>query len=144
MHWIWTDRVCWSFIRVIWDFVKVCKLCRKDDNYLQWKWWVWVWPVNIQILWFYSFYSFFRFSIWKKYFQLSALPLFTLLRGPWLRVFIFLDIHKKQGICSNNSGYKIQTKKAGKYTRARAFLARQYTNRIFETEDGKTSTKIVN
>ena len=33
-----------------------------------------------QILW---FYSFFRFSIWKNYFQLSALPLFTLLRGPW-------------------------------------------------------------
>ena len=32
-----------------------------------------------QILW---FYSFFRFSIWKKYFQLSALPLFSLLRGP--------------------------------------------------------------
>ena len=32
-----------------------------------------------QILW---FYSFFRFSIWKKYFQLSALPHFTLLRGP--------------------------------------------------------------
>ena len=32
-----------------------------------------------QILW---FYSFFRFSIWKNYFQLSALPLFTLLRGP--------------------------------------------------------------
>ena len=33
-----------------------------------------------QMLW---FYSFFRFSIWKNYFQLSALPLFTLLRGPW-------------------------------------------------------------
>ena len=33
-----------------------------------------------QILW---FYSFFRFSIWKNHFQLSALPLFTLLRGPW-------------------------------------------------------------
>ena len=32
-----------------------------------------------QILW---FYSFFRFSIWKNYFQLSALPLFTLLRCP--------------------------------------------------------------
>ena len=32
-----------------------------------------------QILW---FYSFFRFSIWKILFQLSALPLFTLLRGP--------------------------------------------------------------
>ena len=39
-----------------------------------------------QILW---FYSFFRFSIWKNYFQLSALPLFTLLRGPCLlHIFI--------------------------------------------------------
>ena len=36
-----------------------------------------------QILW---FYSFFRFSMWKNYFQLSALPLFTLLRGPWITV----------------------------------------------------------
>ena len=40
-----------------------------------------------QILW---FYSFFRFSIWKNHFQLSALPLFTLLRGPWYRALIEL------------------------------------------------------
>ena len=33
---------------------------------------------------------------------------------------------------------------AGKYTRARAPLARKYTNRIFESKDGTTSTKIVN
>ena len=44
-----------------------------------------------QILW---FYSFFRFSIWKNYFQLSALPLFTLLRGPctfehWNTLFLW-------------------------------------------------------
>ena len=37
---------------------------------------------QIKILW---FYSFFRFSIWKNHFQLSALPLFTLLRGPCIR-----------------------------------------------------------
>ena len=33
---------------------------------------------------------------------------------------------------------------AGKYTRARAPLARKYTNRIFESKDGRTSMKIVN
>ena len=33
---------------------------------------------------------------------------------------------------------------AGKYTRARAPLARKYTNRIFESKDGTTSTKIMN
>ena len=33
---------------------------------------------------------------------------------------------------------------AGKYTRARAPLARKYTNGIFESKDGTTSTKIVN
>ena len=33
---------------------------------------------------------------------------------------------------------------AGKYTRARAPLARKYTNRIFESKDGTTSMKIVN
>ena len=33
---------------------------------------------------------------------------------------------------------------AGKYTRARAPLAGKYTNRIFESEDGTTSVKIVN
>ena len=33
---------------------------------------------------------------------------------------------------------------AGKYTRARAPLARKNTNRIFESKDGTTSMKIVN
>ena len=33
---------------------------------------------------------------------------------------------------------------AGKYTRARAPLARKYTNRIFESKDGTTSMKLVN
>ena len=33
---------------------------------------------------------------------------------------------------------------AGKYTRARAPLTRRYTNGIFESKDGTTSTKIVN
>ena len=33
---------------------------------------------------------------------------------------------------------------AGKYTRARAPLARKYTNRIFESKDGTTSMTIVN
>ena len=33
---------------------------------------------------------------------------------------------------------------AGKYTRTRAPLARKYTNRIFESKDGTTSTKIMN
>ena len=33
---------------------------------------------------------------------------------------------------------------AGKYTRARAPLARKYTNRIFESKDGTTSMKVVN
>ena len=32
----------------------------------------------------------------------------------------------------------------GKYTRARAPLARKYTNRIFESKDGTTTMKIVN
>ena len=32
----------------------------------------------------------------------------------------------------------------GKYTRARAPLARKYTNRIFESKDRITSMKIVN
>ena len=33
---------------------------------------------------------------------------------------------------------------AGKNPRARAPLAREYTNRIFESKDGTTSMKIVN
>ena len=32
---------------------------------------------------------------------------------------------------------------SGKYTSARATLARKYTNRIFHTKDGTTSMKIV-
>ena len=61
-----------------------------------------------QILW---FYSFFRFSIWKNYFQLSALPLFTLLRGPcfsmqviavYVRVTWFSIL---QGLTDKCSGY---------------------------------------
>ena len=61
-----------------------------------------------------------------------------------LRGFIFRDIHKKQGRSSSYSGYEIQKYVAGKYTRARAPLARKYTNRIFESKDGTTSMKIVN
>ena len=34
-------------------------------------------------------------------------------------------------------------KKAGRYTRARAPLARKYTNRISESKDGATSSKSV-
>ena len=33
---------------------------------------------------------------------------------------------------------------AGKYTRARAPLVREYTNRIFDSHNGTTSMKIVN
>ena len=51
---------------------------------------------------------------------------------------------KNQGRSSSNSGYKIPKKQAGKYTRARAPLARKYTNQIFESREGTTSTKIVN
>ena len=60
--------------------------------------------------------------------------------------FIFRDIHKKQGRNFSNSGYKIQNYVAGKYTCARAPLARKrkYTNRIFGSKDGTTSMKIVN
>ena len=38
--------------------------------------------------------------------------------------------------------YKIYM--AGKYPRARAPLARKYTNRIFESKDGTTSMILVN
>ena len=61
-----------------------------------------------------------------------------------LRGFIFCDIHKKQGRSLSNSGYEKNKYVAGKYTRARAPLARKYTNRIFESKDGTTSMKIVN
>ena len=57
--------------------------------------------------------------------------------------FIFFDIHRKQGRSSSNSGYKIQKKRL-ENTSARAPLARKYTNRIFESKDDTTSTKIVN
>ena len=52
---------------------------------------------------------------------------------------------KKQGRSLSNTGYEIKKiYVAGKYTRARAPLARKYTNRIFELKDGTTSMKIVN
>ena len=57
-----------------------------------------------------------------------------------LRGFIFRDIRKIQGRSSSNLGYKIQEYVAGKYTHARAPLAREYTNRIFESKDGTTSS----
>ena len=41
-------------------------------------------------------------------------------------------------------GIKDKKYVAGKYTCARAPLARKYTNRIFESKDGTTSMKIVN
>ena len=63
-----------------------------------------------------------------------------------LRGFIFRDFTKKKGMSSSNSRYKIQTICAmeGQYTRARAPLARKYTNRIFQSKDGTTSMRIVN
>ena len=39
---------------------------------------------------------------------------------------------------------KYKTYMAGKYTRARAPLARKYTNGIFESKDGTTSMILVN
>ena len=71
-------------------------------------------------------------------YALSQLNLFA------LRGFIFRDIHKTEGRSSSNSGYEYKKYVAWKYTRARAPLARKYTNRIFESEDGTTSMKIVN
>ena len=61
-----------------------------------------------------------------------------------LKRFIFCDIHKIQGRSSRNSGHKIQKLCGWKYTRARAPLVREYTNRIFESKHGTTSMKIVN
>ena len=58
---------------------------------------------------------------------------------------MFRDIHKK-----NKDGNRaIRAMKYvkcvdGKYTHTLAPLARKYTNRIFESEDGTTSMKIVN
>ena len=61
-----------------------------------------------------------------------------------LRGFIFRDIHKnKEGVRAIQA-MKYKKCVAGKYTRARAPLARKYTNRIFESKDGTTSMKIVN
>ena len=59
------------------------------------------------------------------------------------RGFIFCDIHKnKEGV---RAIWAMKYKKyvAGKYTRTQALLARKYTNRMFESEDG-TSMKMVN
>ena len=61
-----------------------------------------------------------------------------------LRGFIFRDIRKIRGRSSSNSRYKIQKYVAGKYTRARAPLVREYTNRIFDSNNGIASMKIVN
>ena len=41
-------------------------------------------------------------------------------------------------------GYKIQKYVAGKYTRARAPLARKYTTGICESKDGTANTRIMN
>ena len=62
-----------------------------------------------------------------------------------LRGFIFRDIHKKnkEGVRAIRA-IKYKNYVAGKYTRARAPLARMYTNRIFESKDGTTGMKIVN
>ena len=61
-----------------------------------------------------------------------------------LRGFIFRDIHKqnKEGVREIRA-IKYKNSVAGKYTRARAPLARNYTNRIFESKNG-TSMKMVN
>ena len=40
-------------------------------------------------------------------------------------------------------GIKYKKYAAGKYTRARAPLARKYTNRIFESKNGTTSMKMI-
>ena len=48
-----------------------------------------------------------------------------------LRGFIFLDIHKKQGRSSSNSGYKIQKKKGWKmYSHTRTFGAEVHKSNI--------------
>ena len=61
-----------------------------------------------------------------------------------LREFIFHDIHKKQGMSSSNSDYKIQKICGWKiYSRTRTF-GRNYTNRIFESKNGTTSMEMVN
>ena len=62
--------------------------------------------------------------------QLSVFP---------LRGFIFYDIHKKQGMSSSNSGYKIRKIYGGKIYSRSAPLARKHTNRIFESKDNTTN-----
>ena len=49
----------------------------------------------------------------------------------------------KEGVRSIRA-IKYKNYVAGKYTRARAPLARKYTNRIFESNDSTTRLKIVN
>ena len=61
-----------------------------------------------------------------------------------LRVFICRDIKKnKEGVRAIRA-MKYNKYVAETYTRARAPLARKYTDRIFESRDGTTSMKIVN
>ena len=55
-----------------------------------------------------------------------------------LRGFIARDIHKnKEGVRAIRA-MKYKKYVAGKYTRARAPLARKFTNRIFESKDGNS------
>ena len=61
-----------------------------------------------------------------------------------LRGFIFRDIHKKTRKGFEQFGLWNTKNMAGTYTRARATLARKYTNRILESKDGTKSIKIVN
>ena len=65
----------------------------------------------------------------------------TFLRKGGLSFVIFTKY--KEGVRAIRA-IKYKKYVAGKYTRARAPLARKYTNRIFESKDGTTSTKIVN
>ena len=65
----------------------------------------------------------------------------TILRQGGLSFVIFTK--NKEGVRAIRA-MKYKKCVAGKYTRARAPLARQYTNRIFESKDSTTSMKIVN
>ena len=61
-----------------------------------------------------------------------------------LRGFIFRDFTKnKEGVRAIRA-IKYRKYVEGKYTRARAPLARKYTDRIFPTKDGTTSMRTVN
>ena len=69
---------------------------------------------------------------------------FTQLNVFALRGLFFVIFTKnKEGVRAIRA-MKYKKSVAGKYTRARAPLARKYTNRIFESKDGTTSMKIVN